>query len=116
MNEVFFTFVPEITMKVLNGILIFYVLVLLALPCLDVPKDVAAVHTEISHGAHSHNHDGDDLCSPFCACSCCVSPIVSPDYVVQISTFQLCRDYNSSYTSTYVSSLFAAIWLPPKIS
>jgi hypothetical protein len=116
MNAVFFTFAPETTMKLLNVILIFYVLVLIAIPCFDVPNDAPVTNSEIAPVSNHHNHDGSDFCSPFCACNCCVSPIVSPDYVIQINTFLPSRDFNSGYTTSYTSSLFASIWQPPKIS
>jgi hypothetical protein len=103
-------------MKILNLILIFYVLVLIAIPCFDVPDGVPVHNTGISHESHHHSHDGNDFCSPFCACSCCVSPIISPECVIRINAFLLSQDYNSGYTTFYVSSLFASIWQPPKIS
>jgi hypothetical protein len=116
MNKDFFTFVPDMTMKNTSCILLFYVLVLIALPCFDVSGHEHIIHTEISQNPHNHDHNGVDLCSPFCACSCCVSHLISPAYIIQIDTILLSQDYNSGYSASYISSLFASIWQPPKIS
>jgi hypothetical protein len=115
LNEVFFTFVSLIEMKSSACILVLYFLVLMAMPCFDVPNDVHIGSFGISQTSTAHTHEGGDLCSPFCACSCCVSPVISQDYVIHITTFQPVQDYDSCYITSYKSSLFASIWQPPKI-
>jgi len=87
MIQVFFTFALRKAMKLLTCILLLYVSVLIAWPCFDVPDNEHIINTEISQNSHSHNHNAGDLCSPFCACSCCVSPIISQDFIIQSNTF-----------------------------
>lgn len=106
----------ENTMKLFSTILLLYIFALVALPCADVSNADQVKNTAISQNSHTHRHSADDLCSPFCACSCCVSSIISPEYAIQLNNCLLAPDYNSCYISSYVSSLFASIWQPPKIS
>ncbi|HMQ59451.1 MAG TPA: hypothetical protein PKE06_02230 [Flavilitoribacter sp.] len=66
----------SLAMKCLTSILSFYFLMLSLLPC----TDTCASENEMQDGRHrmvsgehsgcSHQQD-DDLCSPFCTCTCC---------------------------------------------
>jgi hypothetical protein len=114
--ELFNIFGVNSRMKVSAIILFLYVFALTALPCIDVPKDNILQQIELSHNSSDRNHNDADLCSPFCCCNCCVSPIINQDYIIQYNPILLSKDYNSGYITVYISSLFAAIWQPPKIS
>jgi len=102
--------------KFITGILTLYLVALVVIPCVDVHNDHGAHHMELSVNITEGHHNGVDLCTPFCACNCCVSPIITQDYISQPNLFLFSQDHNSGYTSIYLSSPFTAIWQPPKIS
>ncbi len=56
--------------KYLSCILCFYTLVLGLIPCCDYELQQNEDNMEISHN-QKHEHEGLDLCSPFCTCQCC---------------------------------------------
>jgi len=59
-------------MKFLAFILAIYILALNLAPCEDYTVLDDEVKTEISQAAvDDHQHQGLDLCSPFCICQCC---------------------------------------------
>jgi hypothetical protein len=59
-------------MKYLAFILSVYLLVLNLVPCEDYAVADNEVNTEISQSIDvDHQHQGTDICSPFCICQCC---------------------------------------------
>jgi hypothetical protein len=59
-------------MKYLAFILSIYILALNLAPCEDYVVFDNEVKTEITQLANNdHQHQGLDLCSPFCICQCC---------------------------------------------
>ena len=102
-------------MKVLALILSVYVLVLTAIPCVDVPKDDNLHKTEITNSSSDQHEHTTDLCSPFCTCDCCVSPIINNSTIVFTCT-PITQKITTAYYNSFVSSLFATIWQPPKLS
>jgi len=106
----------NIIVKIITCILPLYLLVLTAVPCIDVPMDNRLQGIELSLNTSNGSHNDIDFCSPFCTCNCCVSPIIHQDNTIHYKHFLLSKEYNSSYTSIYHSSPFTSIWQPPKIS
>lgn len=59
-------------MKFLAFILSIYIFTLNLAPCEDYKEPDNEVQTEISQAVgDDHQHQGLDLCSPFCICQCC---------------------------------------------
>lgn len=104
-------------MKVLAFILSFYVLVLAAMPCVDVPKDNNLHNFELTNSLSDHHEHENDLCSPFCTCDCCVSPIINnlTVYFTFICS-PLAQKLTKEYDNSFVSSPITTIWHPPKLS
>ena len=103
-------------MKVSVCILSLYLLVLIVIPCVDLPKDNELGHTEFFQNTSESSPDDIDLCSPFCTCNCCVSPVVSQAYFTLVYQFMLLQEYNYDIITADISSPFVNIWQPPKIS
>ena len=103
-------------MKIFTAILSFYILVLGLIPCSDVPKDNATQNIEISQNTTDSHHSEADHCSAFCTCNCCVSPLIYQAFSIQLKLFSLVEKYYSNHNSDFVSSLYASIWQPPKLS
>ncbi|XCF04745.1 DUF6660 family protein [Tamlana crocina] len=96
-------------MKVLALILSIYIFALNLVPCEDNGIPDNEVKTEISQALdNDHQHQGADLCSPFCQCHCChihVAQFNVLDYslsniVVQTQVFNhfegLEKDFNTT--------------------
>jgi len=102
-------------MKILTFILSLYVLVLTAIPCFDVPKDNDLHKIELSNTSSDHQENDTDLCSPFCTCDCCVSPIIN-NSIIKFTCTSIAQKLTTEYYNYFVSSLFATIWQPPKLT
>jgi hypothetical protein len=103
-------------MKLFTYILSFYILVLIAVPCNDVSKDNTLQKVELSQNTTGNHQNEKDHCPPFCACNCCVTPIIYQGYIIQFYDFSFSQKLIVGYVSTYSSSLFDSIWQPPKLS
>ncbi|MGA9639108.1 DUF6660 family protein [Flavobacterium sp.] len=108
-------------MKMLNILLSLYLVVLSCLPCADMKVDSLA-HQSVIENANDagHAHDTDnDLCSPFCICSCCGFHTLTFTATVPILvavTYEEIQSSNSFYTSIANSNFFGSIWQPPQIA
>lgn len=102
-------------MKYFAFILSVYVLVLTAIPCVDVPKDDNLHKMELSNTTSDHHASDHDHCSPFCTCDCCVSPIIN-NSTIHFTFTPVVQKLTTEYHNSFVSSLFATIWQPPKLS
>lgn len=102
-------------MKYFAFILSVYVLVLTGIPCVDVPKDNTMQKNELSNSSSDHHEHTTDLCSPFCTCDCCVSPILT-NSSIQFTCTSIVQKLLSEYSNSFISSLYATIWQPPKLS
>ncbi|MBK8808019.1 MAG: hypothetical protein IPO21_15780 [Bacteroidales bacterium] len=102
-------------MKYFAFILSVYVLVLTAIPCVDVPKDNTVQKIELTNSTSEHHEHTTDLCSPFCTCDCCASPILN-NSTIHFTCTPIAQKIITGYNNSFVSSLFASIWQPPKLS
>ena len=113
----FFIFaVIKTKMKLFAAILSVYVILLATLPCVDVDSCLTLQKMEVSHAAtDDHSHDGD-LCSPFCNCNCCVSPVLVADFAIKFDGNLYSQKNYFRYSSTTISTPCTFFWHPPKIS
>ncbi|MDD4968660.1 MAG: hypothetical protein PHT07_04440 [Paludibacter sp.] len=103
-------------MKAFACILSLYILILTAIPCVDVPQDNATQKIELSQSSNSPQHNDLDTCSPFCVCNCCVSPISLLVYRVSFTCYSITRINFIKYSASFTSFNTASIWQPPKLS
>ena len=103
-------------MKLFTTILSVYILVLIALPCIDAPNDISVHKLELNHSAADPHQNETAHCSPFCTCDCCCSPVLHTNTIIQISASTLAEHKYPGYISLFISTLFVSIWQPPKIS
>ena len=102
-------------MKIFAFILSFYILALTALPCIDVPEDNNLDMNKVSQNTSDGHTNDSDHCSPFCSCSCCVTPVIHQVYSIDFKCFYLVEEYHSEFRTFSVSSPAPIIWQPPKI-
>ena len=87
---------------------------------MDIESESAAHKTVVCPSEKdNHSHDKDnDLCSPFCICSCCGQvtltfiPTITFDFQNQ---FEEIKTSDSFYTSALHSNFYGSIWQPPQI-
>ena len=86
------------------------------IPCADGCDNDSHQKELTIQAAQEHHEQHKDVCSPLCSCSCCSTQItvihfpsiafVSPEVSQRFSVFK----------QPFVSSFYASIWQPPKIS
>jgi len=104
-------------MKFFAFILSFYVLVLTAMPCIDVHQDNVTHKTEVSQNSqNTHHHSDADNCSPFCTCNCCATPMVCQMEQVDLQVSVIVREHITSYPTLLVTQRSGDIWQPPQLS
>ncbi len=97
----------------------FYLLAIFALPCNDGYNDCKTTSAVIAaDDDHSHKTDHNDICSPFCTCSCCSTAAGFSYHSLKIKEAkpglfktQKIPLRNFSLTSDY----YGNIWQPPKL-
>lgn len=94
------------------------IFILSCLPCADVDAmPLSLVKTEVSRSPqHNNQHDGKDLCSPFCHCSCCSTysvvniPLLIPVLIEQ----PICIVY-TGHSSDALIEISLPVWQPPQL-
>ena len=105
------------TMKFFACILSLYILVLVAIPCVDKPEDHTLQKSEITQNTTDNNQNECDQCSPFCTCNCCASPVIQFDFNVQFDSLTfLQKCISPEYVPIFVSPYSGTIWQPPQLS
>jgi len=104
-------------MKFLAIILSFYLLMLTAIPCIDVHSDNVKHKTELTQEPQDFpQHSDSDNCSPFCTCNCCATFVVFQAFQVQLNCFPFSEKQYFPVSSIFISDPLASIWQPPKIA
>lgn len=108
-------------MKLFSIIVSIYIVALSCLPCADLEVDsLAHTTTNFSANHNDHSHDKEnDLCSPFCICSCCGSQIVSlfqTDAINFPIPLKSIKTQLPTYKSVFASNFYGSIWQPPQIA
>ena len=90
------------------------------MPCADMEMDSFAhkvAQFREKHIGHSHDKQ-NDLCSPFCVCSCCGVQVLSYAAVTHFDFAVLAAIIKRplpDYTSVLTSNFYGSIWQPPQI-
>ena len=99
---------------VLRLIFALYILTLAVMPCADDAVDENSPEVVVEPLA---GHQVQDLCAPFCICSCCASHI-QLSYVAEIDC--LLNSYDTQFITPYPMNVAigrtSSIWQPPKVS
>jgi hypothetical protein len=101
-------------------------LALALVPCSDGGGGVVEIANQLFGIEHQINSDhehhskncGDDLCPPFCVCSCCSSVLDLPvKPLTQIQSLPPIPEATPLFAPGIILSSFSsAIWQPPKFS
>jgi hypothetical protein len=102
-------------MKLFASVFSLYILVLLAVPCMDTHS--SGMNTGIVAATNeTHNHSGDmDQCSPFCSCICCAASIVYPEFKVDFFSSDFFEKVTPSKALSFIPVSLNSIFQPPNI-
>jgi hypothetical protein len=114
-------------MKRAIHIYIIYLLALAFVPCGDGGGGLVEVANHlfgtepISATDHNHSHSndcGDDLCAPFCICSCCSIAVDAPvELSMELDIPLLPERTSPASISNKLFSIYKhSIWQPPRFS
>ncbi len=102
-------------MKIFALILSFYILALTALPCIDLPEDNNLHGSELGQLPVNQHTNESDECSPFCSCSCCVTPIIYQNCSIEFKCYSFSANHYAESKLVTILSPSPSIWQPPKV-
>lgn len=113
-------FVYFCAMRVIRFLFAMYVLALAVYPCSD--KETCADERKagivlVDNSNHAHSGSEQDVCTPFCICSCCAAHI-QLSHLADISIINLVHNTKviTLYFEKPVLDNAKAIWQPPKLA
>ncbi|MBK5285430.1 MAG: hypothetical protein JJE25_08490 [Bacteroidia bacterium] len=102
--------------KIIAGLLAVHMLTLVLMPCNDSCDSQQHQTATIVQGAQEHHEQDNDICSPFCTCSCC-SSLITLAYQTELKTFVPVAANAFSGFDKFFNSVFSAdCWQPPRIA
>ncbi|MGV7107278.1 DUF6660 family protein [Flavobacterium sp. U410] len=107
-------------MKFFVYIFSIYILALSIVPCSDAYNDCKSnIAIKELPQSHDHKSDHNDVCSPFCTCTCC-SVSANPKYATfTIKAVKLIIISKIAFPQRdflFTSNFHGSIWQPPKIN
>ena len=88
------------------------------MPCGDQLVEFFEQHTEEHHAhempsllEHDHEHQNHvDLCSPFCMCNCCSTPVTMSESIIfeaeKVDFYKSQFFYSQNYYKTFINEIF----------
>lgn len=97
-----------------------HILALSIMPCSDAYNECQNnTTTQEALQSHNHKNDQNDICSPFCICTCC-SSIVNPKFTslsIRSPKFSIASTIKFPIQDfSLISNYYGNIWQPPKIN
>jgi hypothetical protein len=89
---------------------------LMLLPCNDTCNSLQHETPTTVQAAQNHHQEDNDICSPFCFCSCCATAMTIHNFPTFGFTPHLTVQDFSMLELAFVSNAKASIWQPPKLS
>ena len=106
-------------MRLTSLLMAMLILILSCLPCADVDAmPTPSVHSEITKSSQQQHqeHQGKDMCSPFCHCACCSTfsvvnvPLSLPQHVEAVEA-----PIYASAIPDEVIEISLPVWQPPQL-
>lgn len=95
-----------------------YIAYLACYPCTDsetCADEIKASIAVVDTGNHEHSDAEQDLCSPFCICSCCRAQIQQPSYLFFDFHAVRITELRYGFNTPDIKTFPVPIWQPPKI-
>jgi hypothetical protein len=93
----------------------FYFIALLALPCGDKEDCNEVKHEQTAHNSSSEDHS-DEMCTPFCVCSCCAAHFVVKSFEPLHNEIAVINTVYTAHKEAETASAIIPVWQPPKRS
>ena len=84
------------------------------MPCGD-KDDCNEIKHEQTSQTGNNNHD-DEICTPFCVCSCCATHFVMKDFMPALNQVATINTVYPVLKEPKTSSAILPIWQPPKLA
>lgn len=101
--------------KALSIFFCFYFIALMAKPCADKGDCNEFNQIKTSQSEHQKEHS-DEICTPFCVCSCCSTNVLVTDYSCALINLTLINAIYKAQEDSKISSIIISIWQPPKLA
>jgi uncharacterized protein DUF6660 len=102
--------------KMIAGLLAIYLLILFFMPCNEICASGQHQEPITFQSAQDHHQKDNDICSPFCHCSCC-STLVTIVHQSELKIFiQTGIKEFSLLMQSFVSTFADDCWQPPRIA
>ncbi len=99
----------------------FHLMVVSLLPCSDGRNECnnPAQLSQVEQATdHNHGNDHNDVCSPFCTCTCCniiAGFALQHNKAIDLKPGLTGTLQYPSHPTSFISAYFGNIWQPPKI-
>jgi len=93
-----------------------YMLSLVLMPCSDNCDTDSHNFPLTIQTAQEHHEQDNDMCSPFCICTCCATSISITQYQTDLFTLAYSPETFPSYEESGYSAFAADFWQPPRLS
>lgn len=105
-------------MNFFSFIMAVLVLVLSVFPCADRANERNDNYTQFSISAQHNqqeNHDQNDICTPFCSCTCCTCTSIN-HFIVSATSLMIfdCLNY-STFLPARLFDFSPPVWQPPQL-
>ena len=87
---------------------------LAVMPCGDKEDCNEVKHEQTSQTDHK-NHS-DEVCTPFCVCSCCATHFLIKDFQPSLNQVAEINTVYTVHKEAATSSAICSIWQPPQLS
>jgi len=104
------------SMKILSGLLAVYMLTLVFMPCKDECTTNSYQISSPIQDHQEHHENEQDLCSPFCLCSCCGNPVSVSQYYANLYELTFSVRIFHPYFENGNPAPTADMWQPPRLS
>lgn len=106
-------------MKIIRFLISFYIAALSVLPCNDIMahNDHEKMDSEVIEQTHTEDTSHEDVCTPFCTCSCCGAVLSLPSKIEYVLTKPIAlSNYIFPYQLNYTFNFIKGVWHPPAYS
>ena len=109
----FITFVP--LKKIFHILFSIYFIALVVVPCSDKDDCDEVNSTQVSQTTH-HEDRSNEVCSPFCVCSCCAAHFLVKEFRPTLNQIAIISTVYTIHKESKTSAAITSIWQPPKIA
>ncbi len=97
-------------------ILSVYLFALMVMPCNDGCNSHPHEEPITIQQAEEHHQADNDLCSPFCFCTCCASAMNAVNFPALNTIPPVTEKKFTAFYQSLLSQEHSSIWQPPKLS